>query len=426
MQDLARALANADSGDGLLTQFADCCRGIRHLQRDLPLAAPTSVDLREEAYRCAPMPERPPPLITEWLVRAPPQPVPPGYRPMPWAALVRASGRRLVIDCLNADAERQFQIWAGESPTTARKPYLVLGPGMMKCIPHADGLGTWRSTDIIWRLEADGLFHAMDFNEMLCDHKNRSILWKLLGGITDRELLSLIFDGVRWKVSPPRQVRIANNLMSLDSHLRSVSESIAKLVDKGLYRAVPLRGPQAPITLEGAPPVLFHPTYTTGKGGVEKKDNPNEARPVGDSGAPHGDVREVNHPHASTPHDNTAVPINDLTGPSKAPPGYSQPQLQYPYATGVGPFQLPWPDPEIKMRPRHCYRAIVVLRQLAAAGGLPLVGASDVMTSGGCSSSFTWRRRNCGSLLSTFCSIRRPARAIMQLLSESRTWALDP
>ena len=374
---LRQALENADNGDGLLARFADCCRGIQSYQRDLPLAPPDPVDPAQEQYRMAPLPERPLPLVTEWLVRAPPQPVPPGYKPMAWKDLIRTCGRRLILECLNADADRQFQLWSQRQPTTSRKPYLVLGPHMMRSIPHADGIGAWRSTDIIWRLHGDGLFHAMDFTEMLEDHKNRDALWSLLGGISDQELLSLIFDGVRWKISPPRQVRIANNLMSLDTHLKSVSQSISKLVREGLYHAVPLRGRDDPLQLDGPPPLLFHPNYTTGKGGVPKKDNPAEARPVGDSGAPHGDVRERNHPHQDTLEDAVAVPINDLTGPSKAPPGYSQPQLNYPYAHGVGPFALPWPDPEVKMRPRHLYRALVVLRHLAHVGRLPLVGASD-------------------------------------------------
>jgi hypothetical protein len=374
---MVAALRQADTGDGLLIRFADACRGIASYGREIPVPPAQFQDIKYSAYALALLPERPLPLVTDWLVKAPPQPLPPGYKPLPWSALVRGWARRRIIDTLNAEARREHELWVQGESGTARHPYLVLGPGAMKRIPHADGIGSWLSTDIIWKRDAaSGLFHAMDFNVMLNDHKNREALWRLLGGITDKELLSLVFDGVRWKIAPPRQIRIANNLVSLDGHLQSVSASISKLVDKGLYVAVPLtaNGGQIPDT---AVPVMYHPTYSTGKGGVAKKDNPNEARPVGDSGAPHGDLHALNHPHRHDPGDAVAVSVNDMTGPTKAPPGYHQRQLNYPYARGYGPHALPWPDAERKMRPRHGYQALCVLYALANAAGLPVVGASD-------------------------------------------------
>eukprot|EP00965_Chrysotila_dentata_P137484 4547500-Pleurochrysis_carterae.AAC.1 len=56
-------------------------------------------------------------------------------------------------------------------------------------------------------------FAPMDFEQAYADHKNLHFLRKLLGDITDAELLSFLFEGGRWKTShAPRQIRVANNL----------------------------------------------------------------------------------------------------------------------------------------------------------------------------------------------------------------------
>eukprot|EP00965_Chrysotila_dentata_P110122 3639036-Pleurochrysis_carterae.AAC.1 len=74
----------------------------------------------------------------------------------------------------------------------------------------------------------------MDFQQRYSDHKNLSFLSDILGGITDQELLSFILQGSRWKVThAPRQIRIANNLSSLDARTRQVADSTIALVDKG-------------------------------------------------------------------------------------------------------------------------------------------------------------------------------------------------
>eukprot|EP00965_Chrysotila_dentata_P048116 1595927-Pleurochrysis_carterae.AAC.1 len=66
----------------------------------------------------------------------------------------------------------------------------------------------------------------MDFEQAYADHKNLEFLRTLLGGVTDAELLSFLFEGARWKTShAPRQIRVANNLSSLSGRIRQVSAS---------------------------------------------------------------------------------------------------------------------------------------------------------------------------------------------------------
>ena len=372
-------LARLDRGDGLLLRFAEAVVCVADFGDEIPVPPQGLPRFEARAFNDVLLPERPAPLCFDYLVYAD-QPVPNSYTPLPWSGLLRLWGRRLICSQLDHEADRQFNVWAHGSSDMPRQRYLVLGPGAMTSIPHSDGIGSWLSSDILWEYhEADGLFHKLDFNAFLKDHKSRKQLRRMFGNCSDQELLSLMLHGVRWKAPLPRQYRIANNLESLDPRLRSVSRSLCKLVHAGLYVAVKLRRAGGKLDPDGPPPVRYHPQWSTGKGGADKKDNPSEARPVGDASAPHGDVLERNHPHARAcltqqPTPDVAdgpivVSLNELTGPSKPPSGYDGP-------VGEG-TAYPWPSVETKPRPRDAYRANVVIRRMADANGTGVVAAND-------------------------------------------------
>ena len=103
---------------------------------------------------------------------------------------------------LATEGAHLFACWREGSSSVQRKPYLCLGPGAMMRIPHADGVGSYVSSDVIWEYcsEGDnaGLFVPLDFNERLKDHKSRQELRRILGATTDQEMLSLCIHGMQW------------------------------------------------------------------------------------------------------------------------------------------------------------------------------------------------------------------------------------
>ena len=223
-------LTQCDRGDGLLLRFAEAIVCAADFGDEIPIPPQGLPKYDAQAFSQVLLPERPAPLCFDYLVYAD-QPVPAGYTPLPWRGLLRLWGRRLICAELDHEANRQFDVWRDGVSRIARRRYLVLGPGAMTRIPHADGVGTWLSSDMLWEYcEADGLFHKLDFNKFLHDHKSRTQLRHMLGAVSDQELLSLMLHGVRWKAPLPRQYRVANNLESLDPRLRNVSRSLGKLV----------------------------------------------------------------------------------------------------------------------------------------------------------------------------------------------------
>ena len=199
-QELKSALLARDGGCGKLVAFALKVRSASDLAHELPVPPQGLPDLASAQFDDVLLPERPLPLVTDWLVYAD-QPLPPGCMPQPWANLLKLWGRREVCDMLNAEGNHLFACWRCGSSDVHRKPCLCLGPGAMMSIPHADGIGTYLSTDVIWKYcdsgEHAGLFVPLDFNELLDDHKNREELRRLLGATTDQEMLSLCIHGMR-------------------------------------------------------------------------------------------------------------------------------------------------------------------------------------------------------------------------------------
>jgi hypothetical protein len=91
-------------------------------------------------------------LLTAWLTRLPLQQLPPGFRPLPWTALIRRLGRRIIAHTLNQSMRYDAHCFrTGEPPANLRRPSCVaLGKGAAKLLPHSDGLGTWNAFDILF------------------------------------------------------------------------------------------------------------------------------------------------------------------------------------------------------------------------------------------------------------------------------------
>ena len=306
---------------------------------------------------------------TEWLARLPPQAVPPGgHAPRAFAGIIGGWGRRFIIDALNGAAEREFELWetAGDGAENARtsKPrheYLCLGKGAAVMIPHTDGIGHWNALDVIWEAvpHEDDLYVPLDFERECNIHFVLSYMGQVLGGCDDQRMLSFLFNGVRWGIDMPHQVRIAPNLMRMDTRIRGVGAAFRKLYDKGLFTNVRrLRRAHEPMRKA---PLLYIPGYVVGSGGTDKPDNPNEKRIVGDQSSPHGNVCERNKPHGP-PDGPVAVSVNDMMGPA---PGA--------FVRGTKlDDKWPMPEPERKAMPRRNYRKHAILSHMAHVAQLSL------------------------------------------------------
>ena len=232
-------------------------------------------------------------LCTSWLARLPPQSVPPGFTPRSWLEILRPWARRLCSNALNATADRDFECWHKGSSTLRRPPYVCIGLGGGKEIPHADGIGSYNALSIVYELDpATGLYDKLDFQRPGRTHWNLAYLKEAFGIHDDQQLMSLVMHGVRWGVQAPVQIRIAANLERLDARIRGVGEAFKKLIAKGLYyKYAKLRRAHEKISPDGPGPFIIIPSYIVGTGGTDKPDNPNEKRIIGDQGAPHAPAR---------------------------------------------------------------------------------------------------------------------------------------
>ena len=359
------ALNAADAGDGLLIDMATSITTAADALDDLIPPAQGLPSFSAPGLDMTLVPQRPPPLITNWLVRLPPQRVPPGAeKPVSWLHVVRPWARRKICESLNKTAEHDFVAWdTGVSPG-GRPKFIAIGAGGFYETPHADGSGSYNESVIIRRRRLDGLLEPLNFDAEYQDHKSLDFIKSQLGNITDRELLSFLFGGgTSWKMTqsdgsgPPHQFRIAHNLDSLPSRMHGVSNATMKLVHAGRYSVTRIRRRGAPRLCESdtACPTEYVPQWSVGIGGTDKH-NSSEKRKVGDSTAPHDIVRAYEGPHGE-PSGPVVVSANELTGPSKLPDDYDGPPV-------------PFPDPEVKHRPRHVYRAAAALTAVLDSAGL--------------------------------------------------------
>ena len=374
--EIQRALCAADRGDGVLISMANDVRTAADFAAELPWPKQGLPSFKDPGLLLHPVPQRPPPLCIDWLHTLPPQAVPDGTVCLPWTQIVRQWGRRVTVNTINTSTAYDDHCFTHGLPPVAAETGLrrptnyTLGRGAAMQIPHKDGVGTWNGFDIIWERREDGLMYPLDFTPVDRRRWVLSAIKKHIGHVTDREMLSFLFDGVRWKLDAPRQIRISRNLASYGTRAQAVAESMMKVVKRGIFKMVPIAPVDTPLEPDGPCPLSMIPGWEVGCGGVDKPDKPNECRVVGDSSDPHDERLEINRPHEISNVDAASegrprvVSFNDLSGPKGGP------KEDY-----DGP--LPFPDKEPKPRPRHKYQAGAVLSHYAWLAELFLVVHDD-------------------------------------------------
>ena len=206
-------------------------------------------------------------------------------------------------------------------------PFICLGPEVFKHFHFQDG-GKIRLNQFILVQHDDGRLYLLDFAQWTGDHKSLLHMLAMMGFTSDKELLSFIIHGMRWKVEAPRHFRIGHNLFSLKSRAKGVGEATVRLIEKGLFDARLVCEEGSPLTEDSVCPVWTTPQYSMGMGGADKTDKPDEKRPTGNVSEPHKPTREQNSPHGE-PDGDWVVNFNDLTGKKqpKTGPQYRQVSL---------------------------------------------------------------------------------------------------
>ena len=244
-----------------------------------------------------PYPEPPAPLCTQYLARMPAQATPEGFpESFAFSDIVRQWGRRVIYDALNMTAAHDFECFREGWSSKPRHPFICLGPGCFKHFRLIGG-GSVCLNQFVLEQHTDGRFRLMDFATLLNDHKPLAAVIGLIGFSTDKELLSFLIGGMRWKAPAPRQFRLGHNLFSLKSRARGVGNATAKLIGKGLFEATLVCVEGDVISDDSPCPLCTSPQYSMGMGGADKTDKPDEKRPTGNVSEPHEPVRERNHPH---------------------------------------------------------------------------------------------------------------------------------
>ena len=357
-------LINADRGDNLLLRVCSDVRTAADYEAELPVPPQRLPEYDDPALLFILVPEPPLPLIKEWLHTLPPQAVPPGFRPMPWSDVMRTWARRMTCDFRNQNMVYDAYCLEQGSPPTSMKRAddIVFGRGAAKQIRHEDGIGTWNAFDVILEVRADGLLDALDYTKVEPRPWFFEAIAEYIGSDSNQEILSFIFHGVRWKLDAPRQVRLCHNLARLNAIVPEVNEALFELERLQYIEIRWVCRVQDKFDVDGPCPFNYIPGWDVGIGGLMKANG--KARCVGNMTAPLGKF-ERNAPEGP-PDGEAVVSFNDLSGPKGgAKEGYKGP--------------LPFPDPEIKPRPRHKYAALVLLRFYANLNNTFVVMAWDDM-----------------------------------------------
>ena len=359
---LRRLRARPTRGTGILDAFvgkhlAQRSRRAHELQppeQGLPRLDPAH-------YAMMPYPDAPMPLHTSYLARVPPQQLPEGFpETLRWVEVLRTWTRRMLVRAIGMNAEHDFECYDAGWSDKPRHPFLCIGPGGFHNFSFADGVGDIPYNQFLLRVHPDGLLRPMHFEHF--DHKDLEVVIGQMGFSTDKELLSFLIHGARWKVAWPRQLRVSHSVFSLKTRARGVGEATAKLVEAGLYIAE-LLITRGETLSEDVPCTATLPQYSTGMGGADKTDKP-EKRPCGNTSDPHDVVYERNQPHGP-PDGPRALSVNDMTGLKTYPPGFKG--------------YIPFPDPETKSTTREVYAAECVMGAMAAVNGTkPWASKDDV------------------------------------------------
>lgn len=341
----AEELRRLDRGDGKLAQWAaavQCVRDFAHEvdtpPQGLPRVAPELLwAILPDIYVPDPLP-----VASHMLVRLPPQSLPPGPMPahatealQPWAvrrlfdtaAKLCARETWFFSHPINPRASADdIAAWIAAAPPAPE--WLLLGDGAFRLIPHADGLSSWRANMVLFDVLPDGTLRVFDTAQQRYLHWVLNVFRETFDPRDDLELLSFIFDGFRYKASPPRQLRIGPNMDSLATHIRPIADDISKLSDAGLYRVRPLYWLSGPLRSAQFPrhiwPIAFLPTWTSPVGAVDKKDKAFEKRRISNGSAPYGRPRAKESPHGDAAGPE-CLSFNELCGPMRPPNGVTLP-----------------------------------------------------------------------------------------------------
>ena len=351
------ALAELDRGDGRMREWSATVASVAAVAGDVTPPPQGLPQMPPEAM-WAPFPDllsvpEPLPLTSQMLARLPPQSVPPG--PIPKHATEALAGWFVKALFKTTDAivarekyffdhpiapgasEAQMKAWLKAAPPPP--PDLLGGEHAFKKIPHADGVGFWRANCVIFDVAADGALSVMDTTKAPFTPWLLEKLKEVFDPADDLELLSHIFEGLRYKASRPRQMRVAANMESLATHVRPIAEDIAKLRMAGMYKLRPLRwltGPLARARDAAAArkepprvwPVRTLPAWTSPVGAVDKKDKVFEKRRISNGSWPYGLPQTREAPHGE-PTGPTCRSFNELAGPMQPREGTAPPSTPF-------------------------------------------------------------------------------------------------
>ena len=358
-------LFHADNGSGLIEGFRSCVRTAADYAAELPVPAQGLPNFASTNSLFVAAPQRPLPLHRDWLHRLPPQAVPPGFQPLRYDQVLRGWSRRMIARAYNRGMVYDaFCFDHGSAPSEQQRPAsFTLGRGAAMTIKHTDGIGSYNAFDLLLELRDDGLYHPVDFTKPEKRVWVFEVIKEYLGTISNQEIMSFLFHGVCWKVNLRGQLHVSRNLARYDERGPQIAATIEKLSKAGYVDLVHICDVQDGLTPEGPSPLLYVPQNHVPIGGIDKGDG--TARVVGDMSDPHDGqlLREKEH---GEPDGNTASSLNELSGPKGPPkPSYTGP--------------LPFPEPEIKPRPKDKYAACVYLTKYAEANGTFLVTMDDDM-----------------------------------------------
>ena len=335
---LKAELRNLDNGDGHMLEWATTITSIRSVAAalDLPPQGPPPIPQGAQWTRLPDIYEVPDPLplTSQMLARLPPQALPPGPLPTHASEILTPWARRLLFNTAKGVAAREAYFFSNPPPTHKKGPEfdawmkaapkapndLIVGDGGFRLIPHADGIGSWRANAIIFDVRSDGQVSPLDTTKPAYTHWCLEALRRHFEPGDDLELLSHVFDGLRYKAARPRQMRIATNMDSLATHVKAVADDISKLADANMYKVRPLRwltGPNMGDT--EAWPISTLPAWTAPVGAVDKKDKVHEKRRVSNGSWPYKEplARELPHGEPTGP---PCKSFNELAGPMRPTP----------------------------------------------------------------------------------------------------------
>ena len=176
---------------------------------DLPRDLLSELDqFSDPALLVLPFPDPCPVAVTDWLPLSVQPAADPAFKPS------------CIADLLTTEAIRQIKLWVTQQLTflidivnlgsaavrTSNRP-LALGQDCFK--PQARG--------IIWDLRQmdEGIIKPVDLQAPIKSHLNLELLCKELFGYPDQELLSFLFQGVRYKSDLELQIVLLPHLISL-------------------------------------------------------------------------------------------------------------------------------------------------------------------------------------------------------------------